>query len=161
METRDDVFSDEHLSALRRVRDAVAQLPGVRSAQSLVGATSFRYVAGRGLDRGEALHRGRSERTRPRSRSCASARWHDPLYLRTLVVARTAAPPALNVDFREMSDGEFIAADLDGQIGAILQSETHAGARAFHVSGRPHIKAVMYHGMLRDLPCWCRWPSPW
>ena len=148
METRDGVFSEEHLSSLRRVRDQVSRLPGVRGAQSLVGATSFRYSAEE--DWIEVMPFIEDVPSDPGALAALRERaLHDPVYLRTLVSAdgRTAA---LNVTFREMSDGEFIAADLDGQIAAILASETRPD-RAFHVSGRPHIKAVMYRTMVRDL----------
>lgn len=148
METDAGVFSEEHLSALRRVRDRVSRLPGVRSAQSLVGATSFGYSA---QDEWievkpfiEAVPSAPDALAALRERAL-----RDPLYLRTLVSPDGRAA-ALNVTFREMSDGEFIAADLDGAIHEILQAETRPDRR-FHVSGRPHIKAVMYTTMLRDL----------
>ncbi|HEX5067665.1 MAG TPA: MMPL family transporter [Myxococcota bacterium] len=148
METRDGVFTQEHLASLRRVRDRVSRLPGVRGAQSLVGATSFRYSADE--DWIEVKPFIEEIPSDPVALAALRERaLHDPVYLRTLISAdgRTAA---LNVTFREMSDGEFIAADLDGQIAAILKSETTQG-RTFHVSGRPHIKAVMYRTMVRDL----------
>ena len=42
MET-DDVFTRDNLSALRRVTDGIARLPGVRSVQSLADVIAFRY----------------------------------------------------------------------------------------------------------------------
>jgi predicted RND superfamily exporter protein len=148
METREGVFTQEHLSALRRVRDRVARLPGVRSAQSLVGATSFRYSAEDDWIEVrpfiEEIPSDPAELEALRERAL-----HDPLFLRTLVSADGRAA-ALNVTFREMTDGEFIASRLDDRIQRILREETRPD-RSFYVSGRPHIKAVMYHSMLRDL----------
>ena len=148
METQDGVFTEEHLSALRRIRDRVSRLPGVRSAQSLVGATSFRYSqADDWIEVKPFIEEIPSD---PAALAALRERaLHDPVYLRTLVSSdgRTAA---LNVTFREMSDGEFIASNLDGQIREILRDETRPD-RTFHVSGRPHIKAVMYRSMVRDL----------
>ncbi|HVN40782.1 MAG TPA: MMPL family transporter [Myxococcota bacterium] len=148
METQQGVFSQEHLSALRRVRDRVSRLPGVRAAQSLVGATTFGYSAPDDwIEVKPFLEEIPSD---PAALDALRERaLHDPLYLRTLVSADGRAA-ALNVTFREMTDGEFIASDLDGRIAEILRDETSRD-RAFHVSGRPHIKAVMYRGMVRDL----------
>jgi len=148
METQQGVFTQDHLAALRRVRDRVSRLPGVRAAQSLVGATSFGYSAQD--DWIEVKPFVEEVPTDPAALDALRDRaLRDPLYLRTLVSADGRAA-ALNVTFREMTDGEFIASDLDGQIAAILRDETTPD-RSFHVSGRPHIKAVMYRGMVRDL----------
>jgi len=148
METQGDAFDYDNLSALHRVRDAVARVPGVRTAQSLVGATSFRYAADQDWIEVrpfiEEVPKDPAALAELRRRALAN-----PLYQRTLVSPEGRAL-ALNIGFREMSDGEFIAADLDGQVGAILRGET-TPERSFHVSGRPHIKAVMYRGMMRDL----------
>src|SRR5262245_41907647 len=147
MET-DDVFTYEHLSALRRVRDRVSRLKGVRNVQSLVSANSFRYA--RDDDWIEVKPFIDAIPSDPAALAALRARaLADPLYQRTLVSPDGRAA-ALNVSFREMSDGAFIAANLDGKIRRILDEES-APDRRFHVSGRPHIKAVMYHAMLRDL----------
>jgi predicted RND superfamily exporter protein len=143
-----DVFTPENLSALRRVGDAVSRLEGVRSVTSLARVTSFRW------DRdaewievrpflGE-IPRDPAELGRLRERALS-----DPLYRRTLLSddGRTAA---INVAFRDMDDRDFIRADLDGRIGAILAAEA-GPERRFHVSGRPHIKSRMYLGITRDL----------
>ena len=144
----DDVFRTEHLAALRRVSDRIAALEGVRQVQSLTRVTSFRYdpasewIEVRPLVEeiptdAEALGELRFRATR------------DPVYRQTLVSADGRAA-AVNVSFREMTDREFIAADLDGRIRGILAAEERDGRR-FHVSGRPHIKATMYAAMARDL----------
>jgi predicted RND superfamily exporter protein len=148
METDGDVFTHAHLSALRRVRDRVSRLEGVRSVQSLVSANTFRWdAAGDWIEIEPFIDEIPSDPAALaalRERALAY-----PLYVRTLVSPDGRAA-ALNVSFREMSDGQFIAADLDGRIRAILRDESRPG-RSFHVSGRPHIKAVMYHAMVRDL----------
>jgi predicted RND superfamily exporter protein len=143
-----DVFRAEHLEALRRVSDAISRIAGVRSVKSLVRVTSFRYLREREWIEVrpfiEDVPTDAAELALLRERALA-----DPLYRRNLVSddGRTAA---LNVSFRPMSDREFIAADVDGRIRAILDAETRDGRR-FHVSGRPHLKSHMYHVITRDL----------
>jgi len=147
METS-DVFTAENLGVLRQVSDRIAQLPQVREVKSLARVTSFRWVPAekwieiRPLI--EEIPTDPEALTALRARAVA-----DPLFRRTLVSedGRTAA---LNVSFRKMSDREFIAADLDGQIQRILDEEK-ADGRRFHVAGRPHVKSRVYHLMLRDL----------
>jgi hydrophobe/amphiphile efflux-3 (HAE3) family protein len=147
META-DVFTADNLARLRRVTDRIAQLREVREARSLARITSFRWVPEqqwieiRPLV--EEIPSDPAELAALRERSV-----HDPLFRRTLVSedGRTAA---INVSFREMTDREFIAADLDGRIQKILDEETQDGVR-FHVAGRPHVKSRVYHQMMRDL----------
>src|SRR5262245_66009508 len=140
METQDGVFTHDHLSALRRVREQVSRLPGVRSVQSVVSANEFRWSAQDDWIEVkpfvDEIPEDPAALEALRERALAN-----PLFRRTLVSPDGRAA-ALNVSFREMSDGEFIAADLDGKIRQILHDETGTG-RSFHVSGRPHIKAVM------------------
>jgi hypothetical protein len=144
----DDVFTREALSALRRVTDAVARLPGVRRVQSLTDVVSFHHEA-----EGDALVvRPFLEEIPEDPAALAALRARalaDPLYRRSLV-SDDARGAALNVTFRKMSDGEFIASGLDAAIGAVLDRETGPGLR-FHVAGRPHVKATVYRMMLRDL----------
>jgi predicted RND superfamily exporter protein len=147
METR-DAFSAESLSGLRRVSDRIAVLPEVREVKSLVHVTSFRWVPEdewieiRPLI--EEIPEDAAQLAALRERSLS-----DPLYRKTLVSedGRTAA---LNVSFHEMTDREFIDADIDGRIQRILDAEARDGRR-FHVAGRPHVKSRVYHLMLRDL----------
>ena len=147
MET-EDVFRHDHLSAMRRISDAIARLDGVRHVTSLVDVTSYRFDPVQDWIDVSPFIDDVPEDPRAllelRRRALA-----DPLYRRTLV-SDDGRAAALNVSFREMSDGDFIAADLDGEVRRILAAETQPGRR-FHVSGRPHIKSVMYHAMLRDL----------
>ncbi len=151
----DDAFSVENLEALRRVSDRLSRIDGVRGVKSLVEVTSFRFVAENDWIEVspfiEEIPEDPFELEALRRRAV-----NDPIYQRTLVStdARTAA---LNVSFRKMTDRQFIAADLDGQVREILKEETIPDAgdgathRVFFVSGRPHIKSRMYHGMTRDL----------
>ena len=113
METDGDVFTHDHLSALRRVRDRVSRLPGVRGVQNLVSANAFRWdAADEWIEVKPFIEEIPSDRPRspPCARAlaypCTCAPWCHP----------TAAPPRSGVSFREMSDGDFIAADLDGRI---------------------------------------------
>ncbi len=152
META-DVFTAEHLDALRRLSARIRQLPGVRAVESLIDATAFRY------DRAEDLltvepfidevPRAPAALADLRTRALA-----DRLYPRSLV-GRDGRTAALNVSFRTMTDGEFVAAGLDDSIAAILAAETTA-ERRFFVTGRQHVKAraadVMLHDVFRLIP---------
>ena len=144
----DDVFQAENLEAMRRVSDAISRINGVTVVKSLVKVTSFRYVPEEDWLEVrpfiEDIPEDPAVLARLRERALS-----DPMYRRNLISddGRTAA---LNVSFRPMTDLEFIAADIDGQILSVLDQETTADRR-FHVSGRPHIKSVMYRAMTRDL----------
>ncbi len=144
----DDVFQTENLQAMRRVSDAISRINGVTVVKSLVKVTSFRYVPEEDWLEVrpfiEDIPEDPAVLARLRERALS-----DPMYRRNLISddGRTAA---LNVSFRPMTDLEFIAADIDGQILSVLDQETTADRR-FHVSGRPHIKSVMYRAMTRDL----------
>jgi predicted RND superfamily exporter protein len=144
----DDVFTHQNLSAMRHASDGIHQLDGVRSVKSLVKVTSFRYLASEDWIEVQPLIeevlRDPAALAELRDRSV-----RDPLYRKTLV-SEDGRAAALNVSFREMSDGDFIAADLDGRVRRILDEQAGDGRR-FYVSGRPHIKSVMYHSMIRDL----------
>ncbi len=147
MET-DGIFRAGNLAVLRRVSDAISRIEGVRGVKSLARVTSFRYVPEENWIEVrpfvEDVPEDPAALESLRVRALA-----DPVYRRNLISldGRTAA---LNVTFRDMTDREFIAADIEGQIRAILEAETRDGRR-FHVSGRPHIKARMYDIMTRDL----------
>lgn len=144
----DDVFRADRLRTLRAVTDRIARFPEVRRVQSLADVTAFRWIAeqdwidigafvGEIPDDAAALAALRAE-----------ALGH-PLYRRSLVSGdgRTAA---VNVSFRKMTDREFIAARLDERIASVLE-EFASPEVAFHVAGRPHVKARVYRLMLRDL----------
>jgi hydrophobe/amphiphile efflux-3 (HAE3) family protein len=147
MET-DGIFTAENLTALDRITDAIRALDGVRGVESLTNAYHFDYDPAMGwVEVGPFIEDVPTDPVPLRSlREDALA---DPLYAKTLISSdgRTAG---LNVTFRAMSDGEFIARDLDGQIQAILALEAREGLR-FHISGRPHIRAEGHHLMIRDV----------
>ena len=144
----DDVFRSEHLLALRRVSDAVSRIDGVRSVSSLVKVTASRYDPEKHwIEVGPLIDEipdSEAELARLRERALATRS-----YRRNLISddGRTAA---LNVSFKPMTDREFIAAGVDARIRAILAVET-SDQRRFHVSGRPHVKSLMYETMTRDL----------
>ena len=144
----EDVFTAAELTALREVGARIAQLEGVRRVTSLAKVTSFGYDASQDWIEVrpliEEVPEDPGELAALRARTLG-----DPLYRRTLVSddGRTAA---LNIAFREMSDAEFLTADLDARIRAIV-AEFASPTRRFAITGRPHIKSVMYHTMTRDL----------
>jgi predicted RND superfamily exporter protein len=143
-----DLFTAEDLAALRQVSNRIEALPEVREARSLSHVMSFRWVPEQ--DYIEIRPLIEEIPTDPAELAALRERViHDPLYRRTLVSddGRTAA---INVSFRKMTDRDFIAADIDGRIQRILDEETHDGRR-FHIAGRPHVKARVYHLMMRDL----------
>ena len=148
METEDDVFRREHLLRLRRLTDAIAQLPEVRRVQSLVDVVAFRWVPEEDwIDVGSFIEEI------PEDPAALAALRREalahPLYRRTLISAdgRTAA---VNVSFQKMTDREFIDSRLDARIAALLAAEAAPGVR-FHVAGRPHVKDAVYHWMVRDV----------
>jgi len=144
----DDVFRADRLAVLRRVHDAVAQLPEVRRVTSLADVVAFRWIPEE-----DWLEVGRFVDEIPEDPATLATLREEavghPLYRRSLVSddGRTAA---INVTFRKMSDREFIAGRIDQRIGEILAAAAVPGV-SFHVAGRPHLKAQVYHLMLRDL----------
>ncbi|HJO22093.1 MAG: MMPL family transporter [Myxococcota bacterium] len=142
------VFRPDNLAALRRVGDAISRIDGVRSVTSLARVTSFRYVPEKEwLEVRPFIEEIPSD---PAALDTLRERaLKNPLYRRNIVSddGRTAA---LNVRFKPMTDLDFIAAGIDVRIRSLLDAETREDRR-FHVSGRPHVKALMYHTMTRDL----------
>ncbi len=148
MDTADGVFAPEQLHALRRIAERIRQLPGVRAAETLVDATAFRYDARDDLLVVEpfidTIPTDPEALARLRARALA-----DRVYPKT-IVSRDGRTAAINVSFRTMSDGEFVAAGLDDTVRAIVAAETVAGRR-FFVTGRQHVKARAADVMLRDV----------
>lgn len=144
----EEIFASETLAAMRRVSDRIRRIDGVRGVRSLVDVYSFRYVP----EEDWVEVRPFIEEIPDDPQVLAGLRRRalaDPVYRGTLV-SPDARAASLNVSFRSMSDAEFIAADLDGRIAAILAEETRDG-RHFHVAGRPHVKTRVFHVMIRDL----------
>ena len=144
----EEVFTTACLGAMEAISTPIARLPGVRSVKSLLDVTSFRYVAEEDWIEVrpfiEDIPTDVAELASLRARAI-----QDPMYRRTMVSddSRTAA---LNITFRSMSDAELIAADLDGRIASIIAENSRPGV-SFYVSGRPHFKTIVYHGVSRDL----------
>ncbi|MGH0036630.1 MAG: efflux RND transporter permease subunit [Myxococcota bacterium] len=144
----EDVFTVRCLSTLGRVSDRIAHLEGVRSVRSLLDVTSFRWVAEEQWVEVrpfiEEIPEDPAALRALRDRALA-----DPIYRRTWV-AEDGRAAAINVRFRDMGDDEFIASGLDSRIASILAGEASEDL-ALYVSGRPHIKARVYAGMVSDL----------
>jgi predicted RND superfamily exporter protein len=144
----DDVFTRANLLTLQRITGRVRRLQGVRAAESLVDVLSFRYVPEE-----DYVRVGRFIDDVPEDEAALAAlrkvALEDELYRKTIISpdGRTAA---INVSFRPMTDGEFLARDLDGSILRILADETGPGQR-WYVSGRPHIRAAAHALMVQDL----------
>jgi hydrophobe/amphiphile efflux-3 (HAE3) family protein len=148
METDDGVFTRERLLALEAVHRGIARLPGVRHVQSLVDVVTFRYdPAEDWIDVGrlfDAVPETEAEIAALRERALG-----DPLLRRT-VVSEDGRTAGLSVRFVETTDREFIESRLDERISELLAAAERPGLR-FHVAGRPHAKASVYRGMVRDL----------
>jgi predicted RND superfamily exporter protein len=148
MEAAEGVFAREPLETLERLHHAIARLPGVRRVQSLADAVTFRFDAAEDwIDVGrlfDAVPDTEGGLAALRERALA-----DPLLLRQ-VVSEDGRTAGVTVRFAEMTDADFIASGLDERIQALLAAEERPGLR-FHVSGRPHLKASVYRGMVRDL----------
>ncbi len=152
META-DVFTTAALEAVKRISDAIRRLPGVRSTDSLINATAFQYAPSENVVRIDPL----IDEIPTDARALAGLRARtlaDRIYPKTLV-ARDGRTAAVNVSFRSMTDGEFVAAALDDSIAAILAGES-TPERRFFVTGRQHVKAraadIMLHDLVRLLP---------
>ncbi|MEO6026305.1 MAG: MMPL family transporter [Candidatus Binatia bacterium] len=153
MDTDDGVFTVDALTALQRITVHIRRLPGVRATDSLIDATAFRYDAADDLLSVEpfidVVPTDAEALTRLRTHALA-----DRLYPKT-VVSRDGHTAAINVSFRTMTDGEFVAAGLDDAVDEILAAETTPGRR-FFVTGRQHVKAraadVMVHDVFRLIP---------
>jgi hypothetical protein len=143
-----DVFTEADLRTLSRVTDRIRQLPGVRAAESLTNATSFRYDPdARWVEVGQFIDEIPSdpaELARLRERALS-----DKLFAKTLVSV-DGHSAAINVAFEAMTDREFVERDLDGRILQILALES-SPARRFFITGRPHIRAQAHHLMVSDL----------
>ncbi len=148
MDTDGGVFEADQLRALRRITDQIRRLPGVRATETLVDATAFRYDPHEDLLSVEpfidAIPTDAAVLARLRARALA-----DRLYPKT-VVSRDGRTAAINVSFRTMTDGEFVAAGVDDAVRAIVARETVPGRR-FFVTGRQHVKARAAAVMLRDV----------
>jgi predicted RND superfamily exporter protein len=143
-----DIFTREHLLALKRTTDAIDAIDGVRRAKSLTDIVSFRFDAEmQWIDIGRFMTdvpRDPRDIAKLRERALA-----DPLY-RNSLVSSDGRVAAIEVSFQPMSDAEFIASGLDGRIARILERES-SPERRFYMTGRPHVKAHVYGLMVRDL----------
>src|SRR4029453_18565155 len=144
----DGVFTRDNLLLLQRVHREIAKLPGVRRVQSLADTVSFHYEADEDwIDVGrfmEEVPAAPEELAALRDRALG-----DPLMVRNLISTDGRAA-GIAVRFREMTDRDFIASGLDDRIAEIVAKAARPGVR-FHVAGRPHAKAAVYRGMVRDL----------
>jgi predicted RND superfamily exporter protein len=148
-----DVFTSGALEAIDRISDAIRRLPGVRSTESLMNATAFRYAPAEDAVEIDPLID--AVPTDPAALADLRTRvLADRIYPRTLV-GRDGRTAAINVSFRSMTDGEFVAAGLDESIASILAAEA-TPERRFFVTGRQHVKAraadIMLHDLVRLLP---------
>jgi len=148
METEGGVFAREPLATLRALHDEIARLPGVHRVQSLADVVTFRYDAVEDwIDVGPLFD---AVPETPEALAALRARaLGDPL-LRRNVVSEDGRTAGVTIRFAEMTDAEFIASGLDERIHALLAAAERPGLR-FHVSGRPHLKASVYRGMVHDL----------
>jgi predicted RND superfamily exporter protein len=143
-----DVFTPATLGAVDRISDAIRRLPGVRSTESLMNATAFRYAPAEDAVEIDPL----IDEIPTDPAALADLRTRvlaDRIYPKT-VVGRDGRTAAINVSFRSMTDGEFVAARLDESIATILAAEATPDRR-FFVTGRQHVKARAADIMLRDL----------
>ncbi len=143
-----DAFSVDSLKALRRVSDRIRNLKGISRVESLVDVYSFVYVADTDeIEIGKLIE---EIPTDPKELADLRTRvLNDPLYRKT-VVSKDGRTAGMNITFQRLTDREFVALDLDGNIQRILDEESTA-ERSFYVAGRPHVRAIAHHMMVRDL----------
>ena len=144
----EEVFTVDCLSTLDRLSSRLARLDGVRGISSLVDATSLRWVEAEGWIEIRSfikeIPQDESRLRELRSRALANV-----VYKQTLVSGNADAA-ALNVAFQKMDDALFLASGLDASITEVLREEISPD-QTFYVSGRPHVKVQVYHGIVRDL----------
>ncbi|MCP4003657.1 MAG: MMPL family transporter [bacterium] len=145
----EDVFTSSALATLRRVTDRIRRLPGVRGAESLTNTSEFRWDAQREMIEvgdliDEQLPQSQAQLQELRERVLA-----DRLYTKTLV-SRDGRNAAINVVFRPMSDGDFVASGLDADIARIVEEEARVEQR-FYIAGGPHMRAEGHRLMVGDL----------
>ena len=143
-----DVFTHESLEKLRTLTHRLRGLTGVSEVESLARVPYVRY------DRdGETVRADRFFDDVPESSDAIALlrkrALEDPVYRKTLISA-DGGTAAINITFRPMSDTEFVARDLDGQIEAILAEIAGEGQR-FYIAGRPHVRTKARHIMVADM----------
>jgi len=143
-----DVFTDGQLSALREIGRDVRRIGGVRALRSLVDVTDYRYDANQDMVVVAPLIDDIPQDSASLARLRARATTH-PLYERS-IVSPDGRTGAINVSFRPMTDGQFVAERIDDRIAAIL-ARHFDGDRRFFVTGRQHIKARAHAIMVHDL----------
>ena len=145
----EEVFTSDCLGAIDRLSTKIVKLKEVRSISSLMDVTSFRYVAEEDWVEVrpfiEDVPSDPAELAELRRRAL-----NDPVYVRS-IVSEDSRTAAININFQKMTDAELIDSRLDERISAILEEESLLGSRSYYVSGRPHFKTHVYHGMVRDL----------
>ncbi len=144
----DDLFTTPGLGRLRRVTDAIARLPEVRTVQSLTDVVSFRYdKEADWLEVADFIEEIPADpQALVRIRADALA---DPIYHRT-IVSEDGRTAAINVTFRKLTDEEFIRSRLDARILEIVEAEVRDGTHLY-VAGRPHVKNRVYELMMQDM----------
>lgn len=143
-----DVFTSERLAVLRRLGDEIRRIPGVRRIRSLVDAIDYRYDAETDtMTVGELID---EIPTDVAALQALKARTIDDPLFRGSIVSGDGRTAAVNVSFRPMTDGEFVAAGIDDRIAALVEAAA-ADDRDLFVTGRQHIKARAHRIMVDDL----------
>lgn len=143
-----DIFTRENLETLRELTHRLRGLDGVAEAESLARVPYLQYDAEADMVRADRLFREVPESAEALARLRRRA-LEDPIYRKTLISA-DARTAAINLSFRPMSDSEFVALDLDGQIESMLAEVAGEGLR-FYLAGRPHARTKAHHIMVADL----------
>ena len=140
-----DVFTPATLATIDRLSTRLATLDGVREVVSLT------TVKGAETD-DVGIRIGRLMRELPRTdeeaRALQAKIMKDPLYIGGLV-ARDASATAILVLFEPLSDAEFIARDLEGQVRQAVAAE--GDAARFAITGVQTLKVNGARLMEQDL----------
>ena len=141
----EDIFTEVHLKAIRRMTDRIGDIQGVHHVVSLLNAIELRGVEG-DLDIAPFISEVPSdsfELERLRARALAN-----PIFSGNLI-SRDGKAAALLIYFMNFSDSEFMESGIDEEITRIVAEER--GDAESWITGTPHLKVIQVRMLLSDL----------
>lgn len=141
----EDVFTAPNLRSIKRMGERIEAIEGVHHVVSLSNALNIRG------ENGDLAIEPFAERIPEDPEGLAEIRRQalgNPIYAGNLV-SRDGTAAALMVYLMEMTEGEFLARDIDGRIARIAEEEK--GDAEVWITGQAYVKAGMSRALLSDL----------